>query len=129
MKIGFIASTIYLVYLIRFAKPYSNEFSDITLQTYEKEKDDFGHFKYLLPLAAVLTLLIHTSWQPFEIIWSFSQWLEAFTIMPQFHLFRKMGEWKISPQIMSELSDNINFLIFSIGCICTLPMMSLSGLQ
>lgn len=40
----------------------------------------------------MLALLIHTSWEPFELIWSFSLWLEAFAIMPQLHLLRKLGE-------------------------------------
>ncbi len=84
MKIAFISSTIYTVYLIKYKKPYST--------TYEADKDDFGHFKYLLPLAGILALFIHTSWEPFELIWSFSIWLEAFAIMPQLHLLRKLGE-------------------------------------
>ena len=55
-------------------------------------KDDFEHYKYLLPLAGILTILIHTSWEVFEMTWSYSIWLEAFAIMPQLHLLRKQGE-------------------------------------
>ena len=84
MKIAFIAGTIYTAYLIKYKKPYCT--------TYEPLKDDFEHFKYLLPLAGILTLIIHASWEPFELVWSFSIWLEAFAIMPQLHLLRKLGE-------------------------------------
>ena len=47
---------------------------------------------YLLPLAGLLTLLMHTKFQLFEMAWSYSVWLEALAIMPQLHLLRKQGE-------------------------------------
>eukprot|EP00829_Urostomides_striatus_P000527 TRINITY_DN10587_c0_g1_i1.p1 TRINITY_DN10587_c0_g1~~TRINITY_DN10587_c0_g1_i1.p1 ORF type:complete len:100 (+),score=41.51 TRINITY_DN10587_c0_g1_i1:40-300(+) len=59
-----ISATFYILYMMHWKKPYSS--------TYEKEKDDFEHFKYLLPIALVLTLCIHTSWEVFEMIWSYS---------------------------------------------------------
>ena len=84
MKIAFIVATTYTIYLIRIKKPYCT--------TYEPSKDNFSHFLYLLPLAAVLTLIIHTEFSIFEMIWSYSIWLEAFAIMPQLYLLQKLGE-------------------------------------
>lgn len=37
-------------------------------------------------------MIIHTRWEAFELIWSYSVWLESFAIMPQLYLLRKLGE-------------------------------------
>ena len=84
MKIGFISATLYTLFMIRWKKPYSG--------TYEPDKDNFPHFMYLLPLAGILALIIHQEFSPFELVWAYSIWLEAFAIMPQLHLLQHLGE-------------------------------------
>lgn len=50
MKVFFIAATGFIVYLMRFKKPYCT--------TYDSMGDDFPHLKVLLPVALVLTCLV-----------------------------------------------------------------------
>ena len=93
MKIAFIASTIYCIYLIKYHKIYKTGYDAV-------EMDKFPHFKYLLPAALVLTLLIHTSLSTdsdkswgraiFELSWTFSIWLEALAIYPQITMIARM---------------------------------------
>lgn len=66
MKILFISITAYTIYLMRFKRPYS--------LSYDKPADSFPHY-ILYGAAAVLTLIIHRSFQPAEFIWSYSIWL------------------------------------------------------
>ena len=84
MKFAFIGSTIFCIYLIKYHKVYKH--------TYDAENaDNFPHFKYCLPIAAVLTLFIHTNfWNVFELMWSYSIWLEAIAIFPQIRIITKM---------------------------------------
>ena len=81
---SFTATTLYTIYIIRFRKPYCS--------TYEPDKDNFNYLMYLLPLAAILTLVIYTKWGIFELLRSYSIWLEAFAIIPQLFLLQLMGE-------------------------------------
>ena len=66
MKIVFIAVTVYTAYLIISAKPYC--------LSYDKESDRFPHY-YLYIAAAVITMIIHKSFLPFDLLWSYSIWL------------------------------------------------------
>ena len=84
MKILFIASTLYIIYLMRFKKPYK--------LTYDPIGDNFPHAKFLYPGAGVLCLIINTGYTPFELSWSFSIWLEAFAILPQLFMVQKIKE-------------------------------------
>ena len=73
MKIFFITSTAFIIYLMRFRRPFN--------ATYDKVADDFPH--YYLPLAAaVLTCIVQSGWTPWEMVWSFSLWLEAMAFIP-----------------------------------------------
>ena len=73
MKIFFITSTAFIIYLMRFRRPFC--------ATYDKVADDFPH--YYLPLAAiVLTCIVQSGWTPWEMVWSFSLWLEALAFIP-----------------------------------------------
>jgi len=85
MKISFIAATIYIIYLMKYKKPYCMVFYLFLLiifKSYDRLGDDFPHILYLVPAAAILTLLIHTKFELFEMSWSFSIWLEALSILP-----------------------------------------------
>ena len=81
MKITFILVTILIIYLIRFNKKIS--------ATYNREKeDDFPH-TYLIPFALIMSFLIHSEFDYWEMIWSFSLWLESVAIFPQINILNK----------------------------------------
>uniref|UniRef100_A0AC35U8F6 ER lumen protein-retaining receptor n=1 Tax=Rhabditophanes sp. KR3021 TaxID=114890 RepID=A0AC35U8F6_9BILA len=81
MKIFFIGASIATVWFIYHKfKATSN-----------KEEDHFRIEILLLP-AAVLALLINSRFEAFEILWTFSIYLEAVAILPQLFLLQKRGE-------------------------------------
>ena len=82
MKIAFISCTAAIIYLMKLKKPICD--------TYVREDDDLPH-QYLLVFAAVLALLIHTEFSWWELLWSFSLWLESVAIMPQINILTKFG--------------------------------------
>lgn len=83
MKVLFIGVTIFIIYLMRFKKP--------TCNTYNRQtEDDFPHY-WLIPISLVLTLFIHSEWDWWELIWSFSLWLESLAIFPQVNILAKQG--------------------------------------
>ena len=81
MKIVFLAVSIGTVYLMRF-KYY---------HTYDKEHDTF-RVAFLIAPAALLSLVFHYDVSPFELLWTFSIWLEAVAILPQLLLVQRTGE-------------------------------------
>ena len=83
MKIVLIFGTMYTAYLIRMKKPF--------MLTYNASEDSFPHY-YLYAAAAIFTMIIHKSFLPFELIWSYSIWLEALAILPQLSVIMKSGE-------------------------------------
>jgi len=101
MKILFIASTAYTLYLFR-SRYY---------KTYSKAEDWFPRpFWYLILPCLVLAILWHQAFTPFEvsllsshlvpitsshlmqIIWAFSIFLEAVAILPQLFMIQKSTE-------------------------------------
>jgi ER lumen protein retaining receptor len=48
--------------------------------------------QYLIVFAAIFALLIHTELSWWELLWSFSLWLEAVAIMPQINILTKNNE-------------------------------------
>ena len=89
-KIMFISATCYIIYLIRFAKPYC--------LAYDKNTDSLNHYLYIYPSALILTILFHMNsnyYKTFEYFWSFSIWLEAFAIIPQLYIIYKKKEVEI----------------------------------
>lgn len=52
--------------------------------------DDFPHLKVLLPAAVVLTCLVQSGWTAWELVWSFSLWLEALAFLPQIVMLNKI---------------------------------------
>lgn len=82
MKILYITLTGYLIFLIKFKMPYC--------LSYDKNLDNFNHYKFLYPTAIVLTIIFHYNYvldNNFETIFykyllSFSLWIEALAIIP-----------------------------------------------
>uniref|UniRef100_A0A0G4I464 ER lumen protein-retaining receptor n=1 Tax=Chromera velia CCMP2878 TaxID=1169474 RepID=A0A0G4I464_9ALVE len=84
MKVIFLISTFYLIYLMRYKAPIC--------QTYDANADNFPYEKFLLPPAAILGFLTAELWTIPEIMWSTSIWLEAVTIVPQLMLLQAQRE-------------------------------------
>lgn len=74
MKLFFISSSVYIIYLMKYKRPYCT--------TYDEFGDKFPHIKFLLPGALVLTLVVQTGWSWWEFMWSYSLWLEALAFIP-----------------------------------------------
>eukprot|EP00923_Selenidium_pygospionis_P059446 GHVN01104613.1.p1 GENE.GHVN01104613.1~~GHVN01104613.1.p1 ORF type:complete len:221 (-),score=10.27 GHVN01104613.1:488-1150(-) len=84
MKVIFILSTAYLVYLMRAQPPIS--------QTYDRNADKFPYLIYLVPGAALLGVATSLTWNASEILWTFSIWLESVAILPQLVLLQELRE-------------------------------------
>nr|CCC95412.1 unnamed protein product [Trypanosoma congolense IL3000] len=80
MKIFFLATSWHICYLMRFKSPWK--------ATYDHENDTF-RIRYLIIPAAVLALIFtgdqHGLWV-LDVLWTFSQYLEAVAILPQIFL-------------------------------------------
>ncbi|CDH59088.1 er lumen protein retaining receptor [Lichtheimia corymbifera JMRC:FSU:9682] len=81
MKIFFIATSLYIVYLmqVKFKATY-----DANLDTFRVE--------YLLGGAAVFALLTTFDYSVLEVLWTFSIWLESVAILPQLFMLQRTGE-------------------------------------
>ena len=77
MKIFFILLTSYTLYLIRCKKQFS--------ETYEK-KDDRHPIWTIYLTGIILTFFIHSGTSFTELLWSYSIWIEAMTIIPQMNM-------------------------------------------
>lgn len=64
------------------------------MQSYDPVGDDFQHVKFLYPAAAVLAIIIHTDFTTWELIWSYSIWLESLAIIPQLYMIAKIKDVK-----------------------------------
>eukprot|EP00922_Rhytidocystis_sp_ex-Travisia-forbesii_P062168 GHVS01092033.1.p1 GENE.GHVS01092033.1~~GHVS01092033.1.p1 ORF type:complete len:224 (-),score=9.28 GHVS01092033.1:339-1010(-) len=84
MKIIFIVSTFYLVYLMKYKQPIS--------QTYDGKADNFPYHLYLLPPAALLAICTTETYEIHDILWAFSIWLESVAILPQLVLLQHLRE-------------------------------------
>jgi len=78
MKTLFISAPAYIIFLMKFSKPYC-ESSHIL-------DDNYKNWKSLIYGALVATIIIHRDWTFTDLIWSFSIWLEAVAIVPQLHM-------------------------------------------
>jgi ER lumen protein retaining receptor len=81
MKILFISSSSYIIYLIRVKYKH----------TYDHVHDTF-RYEFAVGAAAVLALVFHLKMTFLEILWAFSVFLEAVAILPQLFLLQKTGE-------------------------------------
>ena len=90
-KLLFILSTAYVIYLIRFQRPYCIG--------YDAQVDSFNHYLIIYPIVIVLTIFFHVSIIKtkyfYDYFWSFSVWLEAFAIIPQLYIVYKKREVEI----------------------------------
>ena len=75
MKIFFITATGLIIYLMRYKKPFCT--------TYDALGDQLPHLKILLPSAAVLCAICHSGTNWWELVWSYSLWLESLAFIPQ----------------------------------------------
>ncbi|KAI0697409.1 ER lumen protein retaining receptor [Cerioporus squamosus] len=81
MKVFFIASSCYILYLMKFKYRPTH---DPSIDTFRVE--------YLLGPCVVLALLFHYKFSIPELLWSFSIFLEAVAILPQLFMLQRTGE-------------------------------------
>lgn len=81
MKILFLLSTAYSIYLVRVRYKH----------TYSSSQDTVRLEFFVLP-AVVLAIVFHHKLQPLEIFWVFSILLEAVSLVPQLFMLQKTGE-------------------------------------
>jgi len=87
MKILYICSTGYIVYMIRYKEPYRSK--------YDVSQDSFLHVKLgMAPCMglAMLTMLFQWSFDLFDLLWVFSIYLEAIAILPQLIVLQRYRE-------------------------------------
>ncbi|KAH0484938.1 MAG: hypothetical protein KVP17_004068 [Porospora cf. gigantea B] len=84
MKVFFISSTAYLIFLMRRKTPIC--------MTYDRNADKFSYQLYLLPPAVVLALATTAEYTFSEVLWTFSIWLESVSILPQLVLLQQLRE-------------------------------------
>ncbi|KAF9166384.1 endoplasmic reticulum retention protein [Actinomortierella ambigua] len=84
MKIFFIATSLYIIYLMKFKFKATN---DPRLDTFQVQ--------YLLLATALLSLLVNHRFSFQEILWTFSIYLEAVAILPQLFMLTKSGEAEV----------------------------------
>jgi ER lumen protein retaining receptor len=87
LKILAILLTLTTIYLIKFKKPYSI--------TYDKIYDSFPHYTTIYPFCMILTTIFHVTFRNhpyFQYVWTFSIILEAFAIIPQLYIMRKVDD-------------------------------------
>ncbi|KAK0226530.1 ER lumen protein retaining receptor-domain-containing protein [Armillaria fumosa] len=81
MKLFFIASSCYILYLMRFRfRP-----------THDPSIDTF-RIEYLLVPCAILSFIFNYKFSFTEILWSFSIFLESVAILPQLFMLQRTGE-------------------------------------
>lgn len=89
MKIFFLASSFYVIYLMKFKFRYVR--LDLCSSRVEVDIDTI-RLEYLLGGSALLALLFNYKFTPLEILWSFSIFLESVAILPQMFLLQRLGE-------------------------------------
>ncbi|EED83913.1 predicted protein [Postia placenta Mad-698-R] len=81
MKVFFIASSSYILYLMKVKYRPTN---DPSIDTFRVE--------YLVGPCVILALLFHYKFKISEILWSFSIFLESVAILPQLFMLQRTGE-------------------------------------
>ncbi|KAJ3749382.1 ER lumen protein retaining receptor-domain-containing protein [Lentinula detonsa] len=81
MKIFFIGSSCYILYLMKYRYRPTN---DPSIDTFRLE--------YLIGPCVILALIFHYQWQISEVLWSFSIFLESVAILPQLFMLQRTGE-------------------------------------
>ena len=88
MKIFFVSSSIYVIVLMRQQK-YKNPVAYQDMIT-----RDVFKIKFLIIPCAVLGFLFNYGYNPVQLCWSFSLWLESVAILPQLFMLTKTGKAK-----------------------------------
>lgn len=81
LKIFFIGSSGYTVYIMAYK--YKRDINSVT---------DTFPVRYLVGGAAIVSLIFTHKYSFLELLWAFSQWLEAVAILPQLFILQKTGE-------------------------------------
>ncbi|KJA28775.1 hypothetical protein HYPSUDRAFT_33128 [Hypholoma sublateritium FD-334 SS-4] len=81
MKLFFIASSCYILYLMKIRYRPTH---DPSIDTFRVE--------YLLAPCLILALIFNYKFNFAEVLWSFSIWLEAVAILPQLFMLQRTGE-------------------------------------
>ncbi|KAI0034838.1 ER lumen protein retaining receptor [Vararia minispora EC-137] len=81
MKLFFIASSGYIIYLMRIRFRPTN---DPSIDTFKIE--------YLVGPSTLLGFVFTYEWTVTEVLWSFSIWLESVAILPQLFMLQRTGE-------------------------------------
>ncbi|KAG8903546.1 endoplasmic reticulum retention protein [Tulasnella sp. 403] len=81
MKLFFVSTSLYIIYLMRFKFRATN---DPSIDTFRRE--------FVIGPAALLALIFNYEFIPSEILWSFSIFLESVAILPQLFLLQRTGE-------------------------------------
>lgn len=87
MKILYIASTSYIIYMVRKTEPFKTH--------YEVSHDSFLHWKFAVAPCVVVALITHffsESFNPIELLWVFSIYLESLAIIPQLIMLQRYRE-------------------------------------
>lgn len=82
MKLIFLGTSFSIVWYMRYHK--------IVRRSYDKDQDTFRHYFLVLP-CLILALLINQRFTFKEVIWTFSLYLEAVSILPQLVLLQRTG--------------------------------------
>lgn len=90
MKIFFITSTGYILYLIKVQYRYA--YITHAYRTRHEADIDSIRLEWLLGGPAILALLFHYKFTFKEILWAYSIFLEAVAILPQMFLLQRLGE-------------------------------------
>lgn len=53
---------------------------------------DTFRLDYLIPPVCLLALIFNYEYSPFELVWSFSIWLESVAILPQLFMLQRTGQ-------------------------------------
>jgi len=81
MKILFLSTTSYAIYLVRWKYKH----------TYSSSQDTM-RIEFLIVPAGILAVVFHFSLHPLDVMWAFSQFLEAVSLLPQLFMLQKTGE-------------------------------------
>ncbi|KAJ8601205.1 hypothetical protein CTAYLR_003261 [Chrysophaeum taylorii] len=87
MKVAYVTSTAFIIYMIRFKEPYRSK--------YDKSQDSFLHWKFAVAPCAALALLVclvKREKNPIDVLWTFSIFLESLAIVPQLFVLQRYRE-------------------------------------
>lgn len=100
MKILYISLSVFLVYIMRFVSPWK--------QTCDKNVDSF-RIEFIVIPSVVMSLIWNEEFTIFEVLYTFSLWLEAFAIVPQLYIIHNQA--KISGGFVENLTSHYVFTL------------------